>query len=228
MHNFIRFKMIIPLEESWKHQMEEEFDKDYFLDLMNFLQQRQQNGTVYPLERDIFNAFHYCPFPSVKVVILGQDPYHGPGQAHGLCFSVQDRVKKPPSLTTIFKEISDDLLLPTPASGNLERWANQGVLLLNSILTVDAGVAGSHRGKGWEKFTDAVIEKLNHHKNDLVFMLWGSYAQKKGHCIDRRKHLVLEAPHPSPLSSYKGFYGCRHFSQCNHYLEARNYTPIHW
>jgi uracil-DNA glycosylase len=220
--------MIIPLEESWKQQLEEEFHKDYFLKLMTFLKERQQKASVFPVFTDIFSAFHYCSFPATKVVILGQDPYHGPGQAHGLSFSVRDNVPIPPSLSTIFKEISQDLSLPIPTTGNLRKWAMQGVLLLNAILTVEAGVAGSHRGRGWEKFTDAVIDKLNQNKTDVVFMLWGSYAQRKGSFIDRSRHLVLEAPHPSPLSSYRGFYGCKHFSQCNKYLLERNYTPIRW
>lgn len=187
-----------------------------------------QQTTVYPPGRLIFNAFNLCPFDKVKVVIIGQDPYHGPGQAHGLCFSVNDGVAFPPSLQNIFKEIHDDLGMPIPASGNLTRWAEQGVLLLNATLTVRAHQAGSHQRRGWEEFTDAAIRVLAEQKEHLVFILWGAYAQKKGAFIDRNKHLVLTSVHPSPLSAYNGFFGNKHFSRTNEYLVAHGETPINW
>ncbi len=220
--------MDVRLEPSWKAQLKEEFEKPYFTRLAEFVRQEYAARIVYPPPKRIFAALEATPFDKVRVVILGQDPYHGPGQAHGLCFSVPDGVPKPPSLQNIFKEIRDDLGLPIPESGNLQHWADQGVLLLNVTLTVAAGQAGSHQGHGWEEFTDAVVKKLNAHREGLVFLLWGAYAQKKGAHIDRNTHLVLQAPHPSPLSAHNGFFGCRHFSQTNAYLEAKKEQPIDW
>ena len=204
--------MNVQIEEGWKKALAPEFEKDYFVRLTDFVRQEYQQTTVYPPGRLIFNAFNLCPFDKVKVVIIGQDPYHGPGQAHGLCFSVNDGVAFPPSLQNIFKEIHDDLGMPIPSSGNLTRWAEQGVLLLNATLTVRAHQAGSHQRRGWEEFTDAAIRVLAEQKEHLVFILWGSYAQKKGAFIDRNKHLVLTSVHPSPLSAYNGFFGNKHFS----------------
>lgn len=205
-----------------------EFEKDYFIRLTDFVRQEYQTTTVYPPGKLIFNAFNLCPYNKVKVVIIGQDPYHGPGQAHGLCFSVNDGVPFPPSLQNIFKEIHDDLGTPIPATGNLTRWAEQGVLMLNATLTVRAHQAGSHQRKGWEEFTDAAIRALAEKREHLVFILWGSYAQKKGAFIDRNKHLVLTSVHPSPLSAYNGFFGNRHFSRANEYLIQHGETPIVW
>ncbi|MCK4700324.1 MAG: uracil-DNA glycosylase, partial [Bacteroidales bacterium] len=190
--------MDVKIEQSWKTRLQNEFEKEYFINLTNFVKKEYKTNTVYPPGRLIFNAFDRCPFENVKVVILGQDPYHGPGQAHGLCFSVKDGVAFPPSLINIFKEIHNDPGTSLPDSGNLERWAEQGVLLLNATLTVRAGQAGSHQNKGWELFTDEVVRLVANEKNHIVFILWGSYAQKKGETIDRTKHLVLESPHPSP------------------------------
>lgn len=219
----------ISLEPRWKACLEDEFHQPYMDQLRAFLLQRKQQGAViYPPGRKIFNALNSTPFDRVKVVILGQDPYHGPGQAHGLCFSVQDGVAIPPSLVNIYQEIEQDLGQRPPASGNLQHWAGQGVLLLNAVLTVEQGRAGSHQGKGWEKFTDRVVSELNDGRNNLVFMLWGSYAMKKGAVIDRSRHLVLTAPHPSPLSAHRGFFGCRHFSTANRYLQEHGQQPIHW
>lgn len=220
--------MNVQIEEGWKKALAPEFEKDYFVRLTDFVRQEYQQTTVYPPGRLIFNAFNLCPFDKVKVVIIGQDPYHGPGQAHGLCFSVNDGVPFPPSLQNIFKEIHDDLGTPMPASGNLTRWAEQGVLLLNATLTVRAHQAGSHQRKGWEEFTDAAIRALAEQKEHLVFILWGSYAQKKGAFIDRNKHLVLTSVHPSPLSAYNGFFGNKHFSRTNEYLVAHGEAPINW
>lgn len=220
--------MDVKIEETWKAVLQEEFDKPYFEILTNFVRKEYQTTTIYPPAKLIFNAFNLCPFDQAKVVIIGQDPYHGPGQAHGLCFSVNDGVAYPPSLVNIFKEIEDDLHRPTPASGNLERWAKQGVLLLNAILTVRANQPASHQNKGWEEFTDRVIKELSDKRDGLVFMLWGSYAQKKGAVIDTKKHLVLKTVHPSPLSAYRGFFGCKHFSQANAYLQSRGKSPIEW
>lgn len=220
--------MNVQIEEGWKKALAPEFEKDYFVRLTDFVRQEYQQTTVYPPGRLIFNAFNLCPFDKVKVVIIGQDPYHGPGQAHGLCFSVNDGVPFPPSLQNIFKEIHDDLGTPMPASGNLTRWAEQGVLLLNATLTVRAHQAGSHQRKGWEEFTDAAIRALAEQKEHLVFILWGSYAQKKGAFIDRNKHLVLTSVHPSPLSAYNGFFGNKHFSRTNEYLVAHGEVPINW
>ena len=205
-----------------------EFSKDYFIRLTDFVRKEYHETTVYPPGKLIFNAFNLCPFDKVKVVIIGQDPYHGPGQAHGLCFSVNDGIQPPPSLVNIFKEISSDLGKPIPPSGNLTRWAEQGVLLLNATLTVRAHQAGSHQRRGWEEFTDAVIRKLAEEKNNLVFILWGSYAQKKGAFIDRNKHLVLTSVHPSPLSAHNGFFGNHHFSLANDYLVKNGKTAIDW
>lgn len=220
--------MEVKIEETWKTALKEEFDKPYFEILTGFVRREYQSQVIYPPAKLIFNAFNLCPFDKTKVVIIGQDPYHGPGQAHGLCFSVNDGIPYPPSLINIFKEIEDDLHRPTPTSGNLERWAKQGVLLLNAILTVRAGQAASHQNKGWEEFTDSVIKELSDKRSGLVFMLWGSYAQKKGMVIDTKKHLVLKAVHPSPLSAYRGFFGCKHFSQANAYLQSHGETPIEW
>jgi uracil-DNA glycosylase len=208
--------------------LENEFEKPYFERVTSFVRQEYATTTVYPPGKLIFNAFNLCPFDKVRVVIIGQDPYHEPGQAHGLCFSVNDGVPFPPSLQNIFKEIHDDIGTPMPTSGNLTRWAEQGVLLLNATLTVRAHQAGSHQNKGWEEFTDAVIRQLNDHKEHLVFILWGSYAQRKGSIIDRSKHLVLTSAHPSPLSAYRGFFGNHHFSQANAYLQKNGIPPIQW
>jgi len=220
--------MDVKIEPTWKEVLQEEFDRPYFDLLTRFVRKEYETQTIYPPARLIFNAFNLCPFDKAKVVIIGQDPYHGHGQAHGLCFSVNDGVPFPPSLINIFKEIEDDLRIPSPASGNLERWAKQGVLLLNATLTVRANQAGSHQQKGWEEFTDSVIKSLSDRRDGLVFMLWGSYAQRKGLVIDTRRHLVLQAVHPSPLSAYRGFLGCKHFSKANAYLQNRGETPIIW
>lgn len=220
--------MNVQIEETWKEALMPEFSKDYFIRLTDFVRKEYHETTVYPPGKLIFNAFNLCPFDKVKVVIIGQDPYHGPGQAHGLCFSVNDGVQPPPSLVNIFKEINNDLGKPIPQSGNLTRWAKQGVLLLNATLTVRAHQAGSHQRQGWEEFTDAVIRKLAEEKSNLVFILWGSYAQKKGAFIDRNKHLVLTSVHPSPLSAHNGFFGNHHFSLTNDYLKAHGETPIEW
>ena len=208
--------------------MAPEFEKPYFVKLTNFVRQEYRTTTCYPPGKLIFNAFNLCPYDKAKVVIIGQDPYHGPGQAHGLCFSVNDGVPFPPSLQNIFKEIHDDLGAPVPPSGNLARWAEQGVLLLNATLTVRAHQAGSHQRQGWEEFTDAAIKVLAEGREHLVFILWGAYAQKKGAFIDRSRHLVLASAHPSPLSAYHGFFGNRHFSLANAYLEQHGETPINW
>jgi uracil-DNA glycosylase len=220
--------MDVKIEESWKRKLSDEFEKDYFIRLAEFVKSEYHTRTIYPPGSLIFNAFNLCPFHRVKAVIIGQDPYHGPGQAHGLCFSVRDGVPFPPSLINIFKEIESDLGIPVPKSGNLERWAVQGVLLLNAILTVRANQACSHQGKGWEHFTDTVIRILNEEKNNLVFFLWGTYAQQKGAVIDRTRHLVLESVHPSPLSAVRGFFGNKHFSKCNEYLVKNGIEPIKW
>jgi len=220
--------MDVRIEVSWKSKLREEFDKEYFIKLSDFVRKEYRKYTIYPPAGLIFNAFDLCPYDKVKAVIIGQDPYHGPGQAHGLCFSVRDGVENPPSLINIFREIESDLgYKPLPA-GNLERWASQGVLLLNATLSVREHMAGSHQGKGWEQFTDAVIRILNRDKSNLVFFLWGAYAQKKGESIDRKKNLVLESVHPSPLSAERGFFGNRHFSKCNAYLAQKGIEPINW
>lgn len=220
--------MNVRIEESWRKVLQTEFDKPYFELLTQYVRQAYQTRQCFPPAGLIFNAFDSCPFDQVKVVILGQDPYHDVGQAHGLCFSVNEGVAIPPSLQNIYKEIHRDLGTPIPRSGNLQRWAAQGVLLLNATLTVEAHHPGSHQGKGWEELTDAAIEALNRDREHVVFMLWGSYAQRKGKFIDRRKHLVLQTSHPSPLSVYRGFDGCGHFSAANNYLVKNGITPIQW
>ncbi len=218
-----------PLEAGWQEHLGCEFDKDYMARLRAFLGAEKQAGkTLYPAGPDIFNAFNLTPFEQVKVVILGQDPYHGPNQAHGLCFSVQRGVKTPPSLVNIYKEIQRDLGIAPASHGNLSHWAEQGVLLLNAVLTVEAGQAASHQKQGWETFTDQAIEHLNRDRDGLVFLLWGSHAQKKGRLIDRERHCVLTAPHPSPLSAHRGFLGCGHFSRANQYLLQQGKTAIDW
>ncbi len=219
----------VQLEASWKRHLAPEFAKDYMLRLKHFLgQEKQAKKQIYPQGTEYFAALNETPIEQVKVVILGQDPYHGPGQAHGLCFSVRHGVKPPPSLQNIFRELNRDLGLPIPQHGCLEQWARQGVLLLNATLTVEAGKAGSHQRRGWEQFTDHIVALLNQEREALVFMLWGSYAQKKGQMIDRSRHLVLEAPHPSPLSAHRGFLGCGHFSKANAYLSAQGLKSIDW
>jgi uracil-DNA glycosylase len=220
--------MEIRIEASWKTKLNTEFEKDYFERLTGYVREEYRSVTVYPPGSLIFNAFTLCPFEKVKAVILGQDPYHGPGQAHGLCFSVREGVAYPPSLLNIFKEIESDLGIAPAKSGDLGRWAEQGVLLLNATLTVRAHQAGSHQKKGWEEFTDSVVRILNMDKRNLVFFLWGAYAQKKGESIDRSKHLVLESVHPSPLSASRGFFGNKHFSRCNEYLIKNGIEPINW
>lgn len=221
--------MDVQIEDSWKDILKDEFDQEYFKKLSERVREAYLSGqTVYPPPQLVFNAFDHCPFENVKVVILGQDPYHGPGQAMGLSFSVPEDMQVPPSLQNMYKEIASDLGIEVPKSGNLERWADQGVLLLNATLTVRAGEAGSHQGWGWEQFTDAVIKKVSEEKEHVVFFLWGNYARSKANLIDRSKHLILEAPHPSPLSAHRGFFGCRHFSQCNEYLTEHKLKPIHW
>lgn len=216
------------IEPSWKEVLDDEFSAPYFSELKEFIVAEKQKYTVYPPGSLIFNAFNHTPFDQVKVVILGQDPYHGPGQAHGLCFSVPQGVPAPPSLVNIFKEIKSDLGIEIPNHGNLERWANQGVLLLNATLTVRANQAGSHQGKGWEKFTDSVIRKISDQKTGIIFLLWGKYAQAKENLINTQKHYILKAAHPSPLSAYNGFSGCKHFSKTNDILQRHGYTPIDW
>lgn len=220
--------MDVKIEQSWKRHLQQEFEKPYFRTLTDFVRNEYIARTIYPPAKLIFNAFDSCPFDKVKVVIVGQDPYHEPGQAHGLCFSVNDGVQIPPSLVNIYKEIEDDLGIPAPRSGNLSRWSEQGVLLLNATLTVQAHRAGSHQGKGWEEFTDAAIRCLAEERDHLVFILWGSYAQRKGATIDENRHLVLKSPHPSPLSAHRGFFGNKHFSKANAYLLAYGMEPIRW
>ncbi|WP_027706969.1 uracil-DNA glycosylase [Zooshikella ganghwensis] len=219
----------VKLEPSWKKVIGGEFNKAYMQQLKAFLVAEKQAGkTIYPKGSEYFQAFSLTPFEEVKVVILGQDPYHGPGQAHGLCFSVRPKVKIPPSLINIYKELQADLGITPPQHGCLEGWAKQGVLLLNSVLTVEQGRAAAHQGRGWEQFTDHAISVLNQSREGVVFMLWGAYAQKKGSYIDTSKHLVLKSVHPSPLSAHRGFLGCKHFSQANHYLQQQGKTPIDW
>lgn len=221
--------MNVKIAESWKARLADEFEKPYFTTLVEFVKSEYTSNTVYPPGKLILNAFDKCPFEDTKVVILGQDPYHGVNQANGLSFSVNDGVASPPSLQNIFKEIRDDLGIPVPKSGNLERWANQGVLLLNSTLTVRASEAGSHQKKGWETFTDAVIKCISEQKQDVVFLLWGKYAQDKGAVIDGTKHLILKAKHPSPMAAnYGGWFGTKHFSQTNDYLISKGLKPIEW
>lgn len=221
--------MDVRIEQSWKEVLADEFNKDYFARLTRFVKEEYSSGTpIYPPAKLIFNAFDHCPFDKVKVVILGQDPYHGAGQAHGLCFSVNKGIPFPPSLLNIFKEIESDLGTPIPPDGDLTRWSDQGVLLLNATLTVRAAQAGSHQKRGWEEFTDAAIRELASRRSGIVFILWGSYAQKKGAFIDRSKHLVLTSPHPSPLSAYQGFFGNHHFSTANRYLREQGKEEIIW
>ena len=220
--------MEVKIEAAWKSKLNQEFEKEYFIKLTDFIKNEYRLQTIYPPGSLIFNAFNLCSFQKVKAVIIGQDPYHGPGQAHGLCFSVREGIDFPPSLKNIFKEIESDLGMKRPDNGNLERWAAQGVLLLNATLTVREHQAGSHQKRGWEQFTDSVISILNQEKENIVFFLWGAYAQKKGESIDRSKHLVLESVHPSPLSATRGFFGNKHFSKCNEYLIEHNIVPINW
>lgn len=218
----------VKIEESWKKRLNKEFSASYFLKLIDFIKEEKKTYQVFPPGSQIFHAFDKCPFDQVKVVIIGQDPYHGIGQAHGLCFSVPVGIKPPPSLVNIFKELKSDINKDIPTSGNLEHWADQGVLLLNATLTVRASTAGSHQNKGWEEFTDAAIRALNEEKEHLVFLLWGAYAQKKGSFIDTNKHLVLKAAHPSPFSVHNGFFGCKHFSKTNDYLKSHGIKQIDW
>ena len=220
--------MDVRIEQSWKSQLAAEWDKQYFINLTGFVREQYSTRTVFPPASKIFAAFDACPFDKVKVIILGQDPYHDVGQANGLCFSVSPGIPMPPSLVNIFREIHDDTGAEIPSDGDLSRWAKQGVLLLNSTLTVEAHRAGSHQGRGWEEFTDEVVMRLAKDREHLVFMLWGSYAIKKGAFIDRSRHMVLTSPHPSPLSAYRGFFGNHHFSQANAYLSSRGQTPIIW
>jgi uracil-DNA glycosylase len=220
--------MKVRIDESWRQVLQPEFDKPYFELLTSFVRQAYRTTQCFHPAGQIFRAFDLCPFDKVRVVIIGQDPYHDVNQAHGLCFSVQEGVPVPPSLVNIYKELSRDLGKPIPTSGDLTHWAEQGVLLLNATLTVQAHRAGSHQGKGWEELTDAAIQALNKNRSNIVFMLWGSYAQRKGQFIDRRRHLVLTAVHPSPLSAYRGFIGCGHFSQANTYLQQHGQQPINW
>lgn len=223
--------MNVKIEPSWAEKLNGEFEKEYFTHLTGFVKNEYKEGTVYPAPKNIFRAFDLCPFDKVKVVILGQDPYHGEGQANGLCFAVNDGIALPPSLMNIYKELANDCDVPLELlakKGNLGHWSKQGVLLLNATLTVRAHSAGSHQERGWEQFTDAIIRALSEERTNLVFMLWGNYAKAKGAHIDRNKHLVLEAPHPSPFSASSGFFGCKHFSKANSYLVAHNKTPIEW
>lgn len=218
----------VRIAEDWKALLGEEFHKPYFDSLVQFVKSEYAAGTVYPAGSNIFRAFDKCPFDKLKVVIIGQDPYHGPGQANGLCFSVERGVQFPPSLQNIFKEVQSDIGTPIPESGELDRWAEQGVLLLNAVLTVRAHQAASHAGRGWEQFTDAVVRAIAERKQQIVYMLWGSYAQKKGAIADPNNNLILKAVHPSPLSAYRGFFGCKHFSEANRYLESVGKEPIIW
>lgn len=218
----------VKIEQSWKALLQEEFDKPYFAELTDFVRAEYKSYRIYPPGSQIFNAFNLCPFDKVKVVIIGQDPYHGPGQAHGLCFSVNDGVPFPPSLRNIFKEVNADTGAPIPQSGNLTRWATQGVLLLNATLTVREHSAGSHQRRGWETFTDSVIRIISEQKSNVVFILWGAYAQSKASLIDSSRHLVLRSVHPSPLSAHAGFFGNHHFSLANDYLVRNGLTSIDW
>jgi uracil-DNA glycosylase len=219
----------IDIEPSWLAHLSEEFSKEYMKSLREFLKSEYQKGKqIFPQGKEYFAAFNLTPFEKVKVVILGQDPYHGPGQAHGLCFSVRQGTGLPPSLVNIFKELKADLGISAPQNGCLEKWAQQGVLLLNAVLTVEQGRAASHQGKGWETFTDEVIRRLNDERENIVFILWGSYAQKKAAFVDRKKHFVMESPHPSPLSSHRGFFGSKPFSRTNAYLKSKGIEPIDW
>ncbi len=218
----------VNIAPSWKIRLANEFQKGYFLQLTHFVKDEYKTQTVYPPGKEIFRAFDCCAFEDVKVVIIGQDPYHGVGQANGLCFSVRTGVRSPPSLVNIFKEIHKDIGKPIPSTGDLERWAHEGVLLLNATLTVRASSPGSHQNKGWEIFTDAVIKTISDEKTNVVFLLWGAYAQKKGEVIDRSKHLVLMSAHPSPFSADRGFFGCKHFSKANEYLRSKGLKEVDW
>lgn len=220
--------MDVKIASSWKKLLSDEFDKPYFHQLIEFVKNEYKTQTIYPRGLEIFRAMDHCDFSNVKVVIIGQDPYHGLGQANGLCFSVRDGIQMPPSLKNIFKEIHNDLGKPIPASGDLERWAQQGVLLLNATLTVRASTPGSHQNRGWETFTDAIIKKISDEKEGIVFLLWGAYAQKKGALINRNKHLALISAHPSPFSADRGFFGCKHFSKTNLYLKSKGKDEIDW
>lgn len=220
--------MDVKINESWKAKLKDQFDLDYFIQLTDFVRNEYRTKLIFPPAKLIFNAFEHTHFEDVKVVILGQDPYHGDGQAHGLSFSVPDGIKIPPSLVNIYKEINNELNIPISRSGNLTRWADQGVLLLNSILTVEAHKAGSHQKKGWEVFTDAAIRKLADERENIVFLLWGAYAQKKAEFIDQRKHLLLRSVHPSPLSAHAGFFGNNHFVRTNEYLVSKGIAPVEW
>ena len=220
--------MDVKIAPDWKALLQEEFEKPYFEELIRFVKEEYATRRIYPRGSNIFRAFDKCPVEKLKVVIIGQDPYHGPGQAHGLCFSVADGVPHPPSLQNIFKEVAADTGAPIPASGNLDRWAEQGVLLLNAVLTVREHEAASHAGHGWEQFTDAVVRRIAEQKSGVVYLLWGSYAQRKGSIADPTKNCILKAVHPSPLSAYRGFLGCKHFSQANNYLISTGQTPINW
>ena len=221
--------MDVKIEESWKNALASEFEKDYFIKLTDFVRSEYMSGkTIYPEPKNIFNAFNLCPLSNVKVVIIGQDPYHEPGQAHGLCFSVQKGIELPPSLVNIYKEIEQDIGHKSITNGDLSDWARQGVLLLNSTLTVLTHVAASHSGQGWETFTDAVIKAVNENRKNVVYMLWGSFAQKKADFVDNKNNLILKSAHPSPLSAYRGFFGNHHFSQANEYLQQYGETPINW
>lgn len=220
--------MDVKIAESWKNLLADEFEKPYFAQLVSFVHSEYATHRIFPRGSNIFRAFDKCPFDKLKVVIIGQDPYHGEGQANGLCFSVNPGVPFPPSLQNIFQEVSNDTGAPIPADGDLDRWAEQGVLLLNSVLTVRAHQAASHAGHGWEQFTDAVVQAIDHNKQNIVYMLWGSYAQRKGAIADPARNCILKAVHPSPLSAYRGFIGCRHFSLANQYLVAHGIEPIVW
>lgn len=220
--------MEVKIEDNWKSALSEVFEKGFFNQLADFVKEEYSSFQIFPPGKEIFNAFWHCPLPKVKVVILGQDPYHGPGQAHGLSFSVKPGIPFPPSLLNIFKELKRDLGLELPPNGDLTRWADQGVFLLNATLTVRAHQAGSHQGKGWEEFTDEVIKIISNKREHVIFLLWGAYAQKKAGLIDARKHLILKAPHPSPLSAHRGFLGCGHFSLTNEYLIQTGQEPIRW
>ncbi|MDP2722264.1 MAG: uracil-DNA glycosylase [Bacteroidales bacterium] len=220
--------MKVEIEESWKEAMADEFHKPYFSKLVDFVKSEKKSYTIFPPGPKIFSAFRYTPIYKVKVVILGQDPYHGDGQAHGLCFSVQEGVPQPPSLKNIFKELNDDLNITPPRSGNLERWAQQGVLLLNTTLTVRKGQPASHAGQGWEVFTDEVIKTISRQLTGVVFILWGNHAKHKQQLIDTTKHFILSAPHPSPFSAYSGFFGCKHFSKTNEILQINGLEAINW
>jgi uracil-DNA glycosylase len=221
-------KMDVKIEESWKEILKEEFEKPYFSQLTDFVKSEYLQHRIFPPGKEIFNAFNLCSFNELKVVIIGQDPYHGPGQAHGLCFSVKEGIDFPPSLKNIFKEINNDLGISIPQTGDLSRWAKQGVLLLNATLTVRAHLAGSHQKKGWETFTDEVIRNISKKKDHVVFLLWGAYAQQKKELIDPKKHLILESVHPSPLSASRGYFGNHHFSRTNLFLQSKGLVPVNW